>query len=194
MRLMSEHGVGWPLWDDAGPMEDGTPEVPAPLGDRLREWAALFEDGFDRETGWTSQAAARRHRELGKRLVFELRAALPGADLTYVPWPHAASDSDASAVRRLRLMNEYGASWPLWDEEGVLEDGWPQVPQALAAELRAWAAQFNEEFDHEDGWTSEEIARKHQAWGERLFVEVSAALPHLNVQYEPWEHEGPNAV
>ncbi|MBB5833214.1 hypothetical protein [Brachybacterium aquaticum] len=65
-------------------------------------------------------------------------------------------------------MNDYGAGWPLWDEEGGTGPrDWVLSP-ALEERLLAWAANFDAHFVHEHGFPTEEMAVKHRAEGEAL--------------------------
>ncbi|MBL3698508.1 hypothetical protein [Leucobacter luti] len=67
--------------------------------------------------------------------------------------PHASEP----AIARVKLMNEYGADFPLWgydkDEDGphFRED---LVSTATGAALRRWADVFDEHYDPESGWQS----------------------------------------
>ncbi|GAA2983191.1 hypothetical protein JOD63_000712 [Microbacterium terrae] len=87
---------------------------------------------------------------------------------------------------RYRLMNDYSADWPFW-HGGLCADGDPALPDDLAADARAWAAQFNDFFSYEHGWPDQAIASAHEAEGVRLFHEVSRALPEHTVELQYWE-------
>lgn len=92
---MSERGVRWPLWDDAGPLGDGPPEVPAAVAEQMRAWAETFNRHYDAETGtWSSPEIAAQHKALGLRLYRELRATLPGVDISYEPWEHEPREDE----------------------------------------------------------------------------------------------------
>ncbi|WP_181439714.1 hypothetical protein [Curtobacterium sp. MCBD17_028] len=43
-----------------------------------------------------------------------------------------------------RLMNEYTVDWPIWRDDGGAPEGEPELSQRLAAQVRDWAATFNE--------------------------------------------------
>lgn len=86
-------------------------------------------------------------------------------------------------------MNDYSAAWPFWGSRdiGLCADHDPHLPAELAAECRAWAARFNENFDPESGWPSPHIAAEHEAQGRRIFEQVRRALPEHEVVFRYWE-------
>jgi hypothetical protein len=86
-----------------------------------------------------------------------------------------------------RLMNDYSVGWPFWATDGLCDDGDPQLPASLAAELRAWAATFNQEFDYMTGWRTATLADEHEREGRRLYEEVKRALPNDSLTLEYWE-------
>ena len=71
-----------------------------------------------------------------------------------------------------RLMNDYGATRPLWNDEGA---------------LRAWTANFNAYFSWEQGWPSAAMKRDHRAEGERLLAALREALQDDDVTFDYWE-------
>jgi hypothetical protein len=79
-RLMDEYGVAWPLWSDDGLCPDGTPDLPQPVADAVRAWAAVFDAGFHRDTGWRDPAVGRAHARQARRLEELVRRALPAGD------------------------------------------------------------------------------------------------------------------
>ena len=83
-----------------------------------------------------------------------------------------------------RLMNDYSVGWPFWATDGLCDDGDPQLPTSLAAELRAWAATFNQEFDYMTGWPTATLADEHEREGRRLYEEVERALPNDSITLE----------
>ena len=88
----------------------------------------------------------------------------------------------------IRLMNEYTVRWPIWPDAAVVAEA---VDDALAARLRAWAAVFNEHYDHEHGWDAREVAAAHRAEGEALRDALTAALPEpWHVELDYWETLG----
>lgn len=76
-----------------------------------------------------------------------------------------------------RLMNEYGVDWPFWDEDGQCAVGVPRLPLALATEVSAWAAEFNDHYGVDAGWPTERAARVHERQAHRLLRLVERALP-----------------
>ncbi|MGW5055002.1 hypothetical protein [Actinokineospora sp. NPDC004072] len=68
VRLMSDYGVGWPLWDDGGAMDRSAVELSEALTARLGAWQQHFEERFHHETGWRSAPDAAKYAEEGKEL------------------------------------------------------------------------------------------------------------------------------
>jgi hypothetical protein len=97
LRLSSDYGAEWPLWSDGEGMVDPTAHgVPAALCAELRAWQALFDAGFDPDSGWRSGSVERQYARRAIDLLRRLQAEL-GADVTVSLdlWPLA----DASLVR-----------------------------------------------------------------------------------------------
>lgn len=88
---------------------------------------------------------------------------------------------------RIKLMNDYTVELPLWGDEGLLDDDVSLISEDLERQLRAWASNFNEHFSWETGWPSAEMESAHRVEGERLFVELQAALPRDDVTFQYWE-------
>jgi hypothetical protein len=90
--------------------------------------------------------------------------------------------------QQVRLMNEYTVDLPLWGEEGLQDpESWP-LSDDLLERLRAWAAGFNEHFDHEHGWDDPSRASGHAAAGRTLRDEVADELgDRYNVILRHWE-------
>lgn len=96
----------------------------------------------------------------------------------------------SEVVRGVRVVNDYGAKWPLWlvgegrlatpEELGLTED--------LTVTIREWSAFFNAHFDHLSGWDSPESRAHHAVVAEdvthRLRAELGAAVP---VEMDLWE-------
>lgn len=100
-----------------------------------------------------------------------------------------ASRPDPHAVR---LMNDYGARWPLWPR---VPDVGSQVrdllDEALVARLRAWAATFDAHYDPFTGWDDPRVARDHRAEADRLLLALRDALPEpWTVTLDYWETSG----
>lgn len=79
-RLMNEYGVDRPLWGDGGLCPDGTPELPPRVEAAVREWAAVFQEGFRWERGWRDRSVARDHAAQAERLLAILERVLAPDD------------------------------------------------------------------------------------------------------------------
>ena len=88
---------------------------------------------------------------------------------------------------RLRLMNDYSVAIPLWGDNYEVDFLPPGVPADLEADLRAWAKQFNDNFEPGTGWPTRDMADSHRAEGERLLRQLRAALPNDEVVLDYWE-------
>lgn len=101
-----------------------------------------------------------------------------------------AGASRDTCLMQYRLMNDYSADWPFWggkEGAGLCGDGDPALPEEIATAARAWAAQFNELFDWQQGWPSAAIAAAHEEEASRLYAEVKRALPDDKVILHYWE-------
>ena len=59
----------------------------------------------------------------------------------------------AFATRRIRVMNDYGTDWPVWDREGGTVPGdFPDLSSSLVTDLLNWGRTFQEEYSHRSGW------------------------------------------
>jgi len=104
-------------------------------------------------------------------------------------WDAVAIALPLSAMR-YRLMNDYLADWPFWgdgEDAGLCAAGNPALPADLEADIRAWAACFNDQFSREYGWPEEETAAAHKVEGERLHRCVQRALPEHDIVLNYWE-------
>jgi len=79
-RLMNEYGVDRPLWGDEGLCRDGEPELPPRVEAAIREWAAVFQQGFQWDRGWRVRDVAREHAAQGERLLAILERVLGPED------------------------------------------------------------------------------------------------------------------
>jgi hypothetical protein len=80
IRLMNEYSVEWPLWDEEGMCPDGHPALPAATADRLRAWAASFNEHYDPFRGWPEREMAEAHQRQAEQLLAELEGILgPGS-------------------------------------------------------------------------------------------------------------------
>ena len=65
-------------------------------------------------------------------------------------------------MERLRLSSDYGAEWPLWsDRAGMVDPADHGVPADLCADLRAWQALFDADFDPYSGWRSGSVEQQY---------------------------------
>ncbi|MCK9792754.1 hypothetical protein M1843_03210 [Isoptericola sp. 4D.3] len=93
----------------------------------------------------------------------------------------------------VKLMNDYGADWPVWTlfdpaVDAAVEEA---VDGALGSRLRVWAEVFNERYHHERGWDDPRVAAEHRAEGEALRDALEAVLPEpLRVRLDYWETHG----
>lgn len=78
----------------------------------------------------------------------------------------------------VRVINEYGVNWPLWGdmENYPYQLGVLPMSDQLTVDLLAWAANFNERYDHELGWPSEAVAEAHFDEGHRLAAALQGEL------------------
>lgn len=89
---------------------------------------------------------------------------------------------------RVKLMNEYSVTWPLWTTFGLAEEGDLPVSDDLAARLRAWAAHFDEHFHWERGWDGAGRAESHAREARRLHRALQDELgPGYEVSLDLWE-------
>jgi len=93
VRLMNEYSCAWPVWDTADELDPVVEErIEAELGDRLRAWAATFEEHYDPFTGWDSTGVAAAHRAEGEVLRDALQAVLPEPwTVRWDAWEHEGS-------------------------------------------------------------------------------------------------------
>ena len=88
----------------------------------------------------------------------------------------------------VRLENDYGCPWPLWNDVGPMEPGEIDLPAALSARLVAWAREFDEHFHWENGWDSRDLSEPHAREGRALRDELAAHLgPGYDVRLRVWE-------
>ncbi|MCZ2261637.1 hypothetical protein [Isoptericola sp. QY 916] len=112
------------------------------------------------------------------------------------PWPDSPLPSPPASPEDLvtvRLMNDYGADWPLWPKHALelpaaVEES---VGEALGARLRAWAATFDRHYHYLHGWDDRGVAAAHRAEGESLRDALAAVLPEpWRVELDYWETNG----
>lgn len=93
-------------------------------------------------------------------------------------------------VPTVRLINDYGVRWPLWGdmENYPYEVGAPQVSEELTAAILAWAANFNEYYDHEHGWPDAAKMEAHFDEGHRLAADLQGEFgERYQVRLALWE-------
>jgi len=74
---MDEYSGKWPLWlDRLGQDTDGVFSVSETLAVRLRQWAEVFDTGFEVDVGWESEELAAQHEQEGKALADEVQREL----------------------------------------------------------------------------------------------------------------------
>ncbi|GGC18390.1 hypothetical protein [Cellulomonas carbonis] len=96
IKLMNEHSVAWPLWTDWGQVGEGDLPLSRQLADRLKAWAAVFDEHFHWEHGWDGYADPAGHAREGLLLQRALQDEL-GADyeVTLRLWETGAPPSGA---------------------------------------------------------------------------------------------------
>ncbi|WP_423446832.1 hypothetical protein AABM36_01310 [Kocuria sp. KSNUG] len=86
------------------------------------------------------------------------------------------------------MFNEYGCNWPFWAEDGLLEQDHFPLPPDLTQDVLAWTRNFNQHFDHEKGWPTEEQRDASHREGERLAERVQDAVgPGITIELDLWE-------
>ncbi|WIB63201.1 MULTISPECIES: hypothetical protein [unclassified Curtobacterium] len=94
-----------------------------------------------------------------------------------------------------RLMNEYTVDWPLWRDDGGAPEGEPELSERLAAQVRDWAATFNELYSYKTGWPDARTCQAQRAEGEHLAAAIARELgPDDSIELDFWEtaHAGRN--
>lgn len=85
-------------------------------------------------------------------------------------------------------MNDYGADWPFWTEDGLSPTGTPTLSPNVSDAALAWAAEFHAHYSYESGWPTEVAARKHERQGHSLLRLVERELaPGDSVELRYWE-------
>jgi hypothetical protein len=87
--LTLEYGAELPLWGEPwGNIDWHFTKFSPELLDRLAAWQLVFDENYDYETGWRSDAAQDRWAHDANDLVTDLRAALgTRAELVMNLWP-----------------------------------------------------------------------------------------------------------
>lgn len=75
VRLMSEYGVDWPLWDEGGTDREDWPQLSDDLAADLVRWNSLWLDGNDGH-GWANEKARDLYVGQATLLVERLQAEL----------------------------------------------------------------------------------------------------------------------
>jgi hypothetical protein len=76
VKLMNEYTVAWPIWMSGGLADRGSLDLSDGLAARISEWARVFNDHFDPETGWDSSDLRARHATDAQALRRSLREEL----------------------------------------------------------------------------------------------------------------------
>ncbi|WP_157156456.1 tetratricopeptide repeat protein [Diaminobutyricimonas sp. LJ205] len=99
--------------------------------------------------------------------------------------------SSEQPKRQIRLMNDYGAEVPLWDDGGLADSGSLPLSDELIERLKAWAAQFEQCMDPQTGWREAALVEAHRAEAHALREAVAHALgADFHVVLLLWELDG----
>lgn len=74
-------------------------------------------------------------------------------------------------LRRIRMWNEWGHPWPLWEDGPVSPDDLG-IDEPLSARLRAWHARWEQLQDPVIGWVEPTAQDEWEAQGDDLFNEL----------------------
>src|SRR5687768_1625290 len=92
VRLMSDYGVGWPLWSSDGVVSPAVLGISEGLVARLYAWQDFFERRFHHEHGWRSPDDADGYAREGEELRRLLTAEIGSRDSIVLDlWPVTAS-------------------------------------------------------------------------------------------------------
>lgn len=105
----------------------------------------------------------------------------------------SADDSAAyrTESRTLRLIGEYAGagSIPLWwvdDPEKPSIDDFALSP-GLIDRLKTWQGFFDENYDPEQGWSSERVLAAHYREAQDLLQRLWRELPEIPVRLDYWQ-------
>ena len=87
--------------------------------------------------------------------------------------------------RRVRLMPDYSAEWPLWTD-GMISGATLGLSPDLQRALQEWATFFDAHFHHERGWDAPTHRTAFAHHGHELLWWLRAELPDLEVEYDDW--------
>lgn len=186
-----------PVWLDGAPAEPEDLDVPPIIADRLRDWADMWNTQWDPETGWLPRARITDYEALGAWLGRRVKD-VSGAVRVTVQLSHLGRSGirviDPPETRvpvPVRLMNEYGAAWPVWvpdDGEFVTEFGVGSFSSEINARLEVWAQDFERHMDPQAGWQAPELATRHVEEGRALARAMQEELgPDYQVNLDLWE-------
>jgi hypothetical protein len=98
--------------------------------------------------------------------------------------------------RRVKLMSDYSAGWPLWSaDEGLLAPDAFSLSASLAADLRAWQDLFEDEFHWDRGWRTLEAEARYARTGPDLLHRLRRELgPAVLVTLDAWPVTDPELV
>ena len=93
---------------------------------------------------------------------------------------------DLTMVKDVRLANDYGCEFPLWDEGGTSPEDWPMLSARLTQALIDWHQHFMRHFDHRTGWTGGSVDR-YREQGVILARDLQRELgEEYRVFLDPW--------
>jgi hypothetical protein len=79
-------------------------------------------------------------------------------------------------AKRIRLMDGYGAKWPVWTDLGQEDRAEWALPLALKSRLREWAREFDLHFEVFRGWDDPMKELSHREEGQELRAELTSVL------------------
>jgi hypothetical protein len=90
--------------------------------------------------------------------------------------------------RRVKLMSDYVAGWPLWTvEEGLIAPGAFSLSASLTADLRDWQELFEREFHWDRGWRTPEAEAHYARAAPGLLLRLNQELgPDVHVTVDTW--------
>jgi hypothetical protein len=97
---------------------------------------------------------------------------------------------------RLTLSSDYGAGWPLWsDRVGVVDPAAHGVSAEVCADLRAWQALFDAEYDPDSGWRSGSAEERYARAAIDLLRRLPGELgPDVALAIDLWPLSTPSLI
>ena len=88
----------------------------------------------------------------------------------------------------IRMLNEYGCSWPFFGWDSALEQDDFPLPAELSDQLLTWTRDFDMNYHEERGWPSVEHRNAAYREGLRLAQVVQEAVgPDVEITFTFWE-------